>query len=372
MKKFLVLLLIILTLNPIMDISRCHATSEERTMATNTVKNKYYSKNLFYLSDLTPNTTQDFTFLNDFITIGGIVIDDISNHSLPLSKALNMRIEPEIINSNSKESHTCVATLYYRYSNELDGIYIINSASNITEEEKTYLINEAIAEIHTIQSSYESTNIQLLSSNEEATNIGNFTLATTCYPKGKIKANYMFFTAQNHNGKDYYTVKANIYGYPGATLASSNSNYKTKFKGLSLKNHFETPTTSVTIDSYGPHRTIKTTSYSVSVGTSFENMIPSGLDANFSYSKNIPDTTIEATSTTKKSQWEISLSDEARKQTINFVPATTFVCPDTKESITISASSDYTIDSWDTLKETISTNIQVRCTASNCTKIEDE
>ena len=116
---------------------------------------------------------------------------------------------------------------------------------------------------------------------------------------------------QNYGGKDYYTAKAQVVGMPGFTLASSNSNYKSKYHGLSQKT------------------TIKTD--------------------------------IEATRSTTQAMWNVTLSDGARTSTCTFIPAVTFVCPDSKSSISLSLSSDYYLDSWDTFKEAVSVSRNVTC-----------
>ncbi|MDO4379559.1 MAG: hypothetical protein Q4D20_01665 [Clostridia bacterium] len=155
-----------------------------------------------------------------------------------------------------------------------------------------------------------------------------------------------------------------IDGYPGKVLSAENSDYKSSFYGLSLNNSVSTSTSSVTLLSYGPYRTVKATSYSVSVGGAFSKASGAEFNANFEYSKNISDTDIEASSTTKKAYWNITLKSTARKKTISFVPAATYVCPQDKGSVTFSLSADYTLDSLTTLRETISVNRNIVCSPS--------
>lgn len=374
MKKFFMFLLaVVIMINPILANAQLIESSLQQTVdAADINEGKYYPQSIFYLESTALDTINNLDLLNNFVNNGGIIVVDNNDIALSLCQTLNMNIEPELFFSSTKtnsESNVDIATLYYKFADGLDGIYTINAKNSFSSLEKDNLISEAINEIHIEQRSYSNSGIQTLSTNDTGKTLGSFTVTTTCFPKGKIKSTYSFFTVQDYNGNDYYTVKANIYGYPGATLYSSNSNYKSKFKGLSLNNTFETSTSSVTIDSYGPHRTIESSSYSVSVGGSFKKAVSSTFNANFSYTKNIEDTTIEATSTTKLTQWEVSLSGNARKQSINFIPATTFVCPETKGSVTISVSSDYVLDSWDTFKETISINRSVKCTSSSYSQI---
>lgn len=316
----------------------------------------------------------DFGSMQNLIDKGGIVVvnNDLKSN-ISLCKKLNMNFEPEFLDSGNKEStddgaRTDLVTMYYSYQDGSSGIYVINTQNNITENEKNRLVSEAIDEIYIDQRTDSLSGLSGTSpSKSKSSNgkrLGTFTVTATCQPKGKLRTRYSFFTVQDYYGEDYYTVKAFIDGYPGKVLSAENPDYKSSFYGLSLNNSVSTSTSSVTLLSYGPYRTVKATSYSVSVGGAFSKASGAEFNANFEYSKNISDTDIEASSTTKKAYWDITLKSTARKKTISFVPAATYVCPQDKGSVTFSLSADYTLDSLTTLRETISVNRNIVCSPS--------
>ena len=70
---------------------------------------------------------------------------------------------------------------------------------------------------------------------------------------------------------------------------------------------------------------------------------------------------IKATCSATQAMWNVTLSGGARTSTCTFIPAVTFVCPDSKSSIRLSLSSDYYLDSLDTFKEVVSVSRNVTC-----------
>lgn len=377
-KLFSALLATVLVLTPITVTAQYNEKELNQNVSLSDVyADDYFSKCVLTLNSSDLNTMKNnMDSLKSFIHNGGIIVvnndNDIDN-TVSLCQDLNMQFEPEFFSSDTEtnseisnaDNGNDIVTMYYNYGNGLSGIYVINTQTDISNTEKVVLIAEAIDDIHTTQNAYSDSLAQQLSSNSSGKTLGSFTVTTTCLPKGKLKATYIFYTVQDLDGKDYYTAKANVVGYPGATLSSSNSNYKSKYKGLSLNTLIKTTTSSVTVDSYGPLILDKTSSYTVSVGESFNANSGTTFGADFEYTKNITDADIEATSTTKQAQWDISLSSTARTKSITFVPAITFDCPASKASVDISCSSKYVLDSWDTFKETVSVSRNVTCKSTN-------
>lgn len=308
--------------------------------------------------------------LKDYIRNGGIIIvENNTDRVISLCGELEMMLEPKFFDKSNTVSKnvnenvgTDIATIYYTYGDDYSGIYVINALTDITDSEKEELLAEAIEEIYATKSSYSTSEIQPYATNSTNKTLGNFTVTTTRQPKGKLTAKYEFFTVQNYNGEDYYTARANVTGYPGSSLSSTSSSYESKYYGLSLGTTIKTTSSSVTVDSYGPHRQADVTTYSVSVGASFNANSGTTFGANFSYSKNMPDTDIEADCTRTQAEWEVDLHSKARKKSINFVPAVTFVCPDSKSSMSLSLQSTYDLDSLLTFSELISINRTVTCT----------
>lgn len=120
---------------------------------------------------------------------------------------------------------------------------------------------------------------------------------------------------------------------------------------------------STTKDEYCPYRTIGESSYSVTVGASYDGDF-SG-NGSFSYSKSLPDTDINVSSSSKYVEWKLDLDDQAQKQTITFEPAITFDCPENKSSVKITVDVDYHLDSWNTFNEIVNIYKTVTCYPSN-------
>lgn len=366
MKKFLcVFLAMVILVTPFSVL----AQSNKKTSISDVYDNKFSSESILTLNSSDLNTTVDMNLFENFIHCGGIIV---VNHDIDypdsICKELNMNFEPEFFNTNDDTNlniGTDIATLYYTYGNDLSGIYVINVQGKFSNEEKEALITDTINDIHNTQNSYRKSEIQPLATNGSIKSLGTFTVTTTRMPKGKLTAKYELFTVQNYNGEDYYTAKANITGYPGATLASSDSSYQSKYFGESLGVTIKTTSSGAVMDSYGPHRTVGSSTYSVNVGGSFNANSGASLGANFSYSKSMPDTSIDATSTRQQAVWDVTLNSKAQKKSITFVPAATFSTPASATSIILSVSAEYVLDSWNTYNETISLNRAITCTASS-------
>ena len=64
-------------------------------------------------------------------------------------------------------------------------------------------------------------------------------------PKGKLVAEYEFYTAQDVNGENYYIVFCNINGIPGAVLHDDDSSYHSQYEGEEMVVDISPVTTSV-------------------------------------------------------------------------------------------------------------------------------
>ena len=123
-------------------------------------------------------------------------------------------------------------------------------------------------------------------------------------------------------------------------------------------------TTSVTLDDYGPSRTITSDSetYEVSVGVSLDNI---SFGHSKSYTRNIYDTEISTQCTSTDAIWELALEKDAQKDNCRFEPAATFVCSYNKSSVKLNLYAGYTLDSRLTAQEEISLDRTITCTSSD-------
>lgn len=90
-----------------------------------------------------------------------------------------------------------------------------------------------------------------------------------------------------------------------------------------------------------------------------------GISGGWSYSRNIEDTDIDASCTDKKAYWDITLEDDAQKNSFTFEPSASFKCPYNKASVQIDVSASCVFDSWFAFEETVSLNRTIICTPSS-------
>lgn len=350
MKKSLHTILSLLMISVIILITAScnNDTKTESDSPANINFDKFSSDEVLCINSSELNVQNDTDSFKAFLNKGGILLvynDAASSNSL--GKNLNMQVQ-------AGWSETDVAAIYYYYGNNLSGTYIINAQNNISSSEQEILIKKALDEVGAIQSTgkYYLADISDIA-------LGNLIISSASYPEGTLTAKYEFFTAQNHFEKDYYTVKTTVTGNPGSVLASSNSDYESKYRGVSQNTTIKAISSSVLLDAYGPQTTDDNENYHVSIFDTLYETDKEVLKAEFNYSKPLPNATIEANCTRNEAIWNVSLEKEARNDTYVFVPAVTFSCPESKSSVDINLSSSYTVDSWNTLKKTISSNRDV-------------
>lgn len=315
--------------------------------------------------------------LKEFLNNGGIVIDTRSESYQSVADDLGVEFSVSENLDTESANNDCgrdIATLYYKYGDDVDGVYIINVGSDDTVNQNA-LINEAIDVIRLRQASnYVSSEETIIPNTPERAAtayttkvLGTFDVTTTREPKGKLNSTYKIYTVQNYSQKDYYIIKATVTGYPGCTLGSA---YESKYQGEGMYVSIGTSTSSVTVDDYGPSRDIASgsTSYGVSLGSSFDGedfTVEFGL--NYTESFNTTDTTVSTTGTSTSRAWDIQLDDAAQETFFDFSPGVTFDCPYNKTSMEISVYSSYDLDSWNTAVETISSNRTITCSPSTAT-----
>lgn len=325
--------------------------------AQNISTNDNISDNVQYLTDDNYNPEQ----LQNFMSNGGIVVvihdgeeNKISEEQLGI---------PFSMESNLSGSNVCgdlgkdIVTLYYNYGDGRNGIYIINVGTNDNPQQDE-LIDDAISIIRKRQKAYTN-DVSIATTSSSATSIGIIDVTTTREPKGKLNASYEVFTVQDYCDRDYYIVKSTLNGMPGCILNSSK--YDSKYQGEGMYATIGSSTSSVTIDAYGPHRTVKSNSYTVEVGGSWSKEGGFEISGGWSWTRNIDDTDIEASCTTNTATWDITLRSSAQKTSFAFEPAVTFDCPSNKATVYVSVYASYDLDSWDTLAETIELSRTIKC-----------
>ena len=232
-------------------------------------------QNTVTLTDNVIESYDNTSMLNSFINNGGILVIKHTNNSM---HQLDLQIGSSFYVSSAESD---LATMYYKYGNNLTGKYIITRG---TEEnvDLDALIDEAVEEIKQRQT---DTLTMSISQTQGSISLGIVEVVTTAPPKGKLRSRYEIFTIQDYHDRDYYIVKAFHSGIPGCVLAQEDASYTSSYKIKNLESTISTPTESVSISAYGPYSTEKADSYTVDLGITADMQGNLQISSGFSYTK---------------------------------------------------------------------------------------
>lgn len=309
--------------------------------------------------------------LKEFLAKNGIIVyrNDNGSSTTVLDRYFDLAAQDSTEPSSSMMSNSSIgpgkdiATIYYLDRNNTISTHTINVGYDDTQDYDA-LIDETVAQIMSKDINQNDQSLRPMASDEEGEYLGSKSYTYTRPPKGKLVADYEFYTVQNYDKEDYYLVFCDINGIPGAVLHDDNYQYESKYEGEEMTVELVPVTTSVTLDDYGPSRTITSDSetYEVSVGVSLDNI---SFGHSKSYTRNIYDTEISTQCTSTDAIWELALEKDAQKDNCRFEPAATFVCSYNKSSVKLNLYAGYTLDSRLTAQEEISLDRTITCTSSD-------
>lgn len=309
--------------------------------------------------------------LKEFLAKNGIIVyrNDNGSSTTVLERYFDLAAQDSTEPSSSMMSNSSIgpgkdiATIYYLDRNNTISTHTINVGYDDTQDYDA-LIDETVAQIMSKDINRNDQALRPMASDEEGEYLGSKSYTYTRPPKGKLVADYEFYTVQNYDKEDYYLVFCDINGIPGAVLHDDNYQYESKYEGEEMTVELVPVTTSVTLDDYGPSRTITSDSetYEVSVGVSLDNI---SFGHSKSYTRNIYDTEISTQCTSTDAIWELALEKDAQKDNCRFEPAATFVCSYNKSSVKLNLYAGYTLDSRLTAQEEISLDRTITCTSSD-------
>ena len=309
--------------------------------------------------------------LKEFLAKNGIIVyrNDNGSSTTVLDRYFDLAAQDSTEPSSSMMSNSSIgpgkdiATIYYLDRNNTISTHTINVGYDDTQDYDA-LIDETVAQIMSKDINRNDQALRPMASDEEGEYLGSKSYTYTRPPKGKLVADYEFYTVQNYDKEDYYLVFCDINGIPGAVLHDDNYQYESKYEGEEMTVELVPVTTSVTLDDYGPSRTITSGSetYEVSVGVSLDNI---SFGHSKSYTRNIYDTEISTQCTSTDAIWELALEKDAQKDNCRFEPAATFVCSYNKSSVKLNLYAGYTLDSRLTAQEEIFLDRTITCTSSD-------
>lgn len=358
------ILCVLFSLMMLFSTVSAHAIDEKLELTKVPLSDIVYSvcdlDSVVVLDNLDYFKTNSFDTLKKNIEQGNILVMEYQNFE-SIDNNLDIPFEITGLGCDGED----VLTFYYEFSDGACGVHILN-CHNVTDEEKKTMVDEILTSIHSSQeeiSIAKASDVSTRSTTEKY--LGKIDYTSSYRPRGKLNLSYNFYTVQDYSSRDYYIVKGSINGMPGCILSEDDSNYESKYQGKAMTALIETTSDSVTVDSYGPHRTVDTSSYSVNVSGTFQKGVSPSFSGGFNYTRNLVDTDIEASATTRYAEWEIDFDGNAQENSFNFEPAVTFDCPSSKSYVDFSLSATYDVDAWNTFNHTISSSISVRCDALN-------
>ena len=337
-----------------------------------------YSEDVTIMQSAEISNDQDNSQLQNFLIDGGIIVvknDRTADYNLGDVLGMSISIDP-ILESDENSPGVDIATIYYKFADTIDGVYIINVNGDTAVDEDA-LINEAVAEIRMRKDernlTYDSTLYTAATATGTEAVLGIIDIMATSPPYGKLHSIYEIYTVQDYSSQDYYWVKASLFGYPGAELSQADTNYGWQYVGTAIDVEMSTPTSSVTVRASGPQSTANTTTFTVDLGGqlgfSYEDRLKfeAGLGVNFAWSWNIEEVTVVETGSTTRRNWAVAIGDAVDERYAIFKPGIAFECPYTKTSVDIDLYAVYNIESFWVFNEEIVIDRTVRCTASNAT-----
>ena len=376
---FACMLSLVLTTTPVLAVAEPSNSFYTDVSLENICEISLSDTNVLELSPVDiKSIDNDFTInqLGAFLDSQGLIVyrnDDGITHPI-LDGYFNLPTQENaapILASDSIEANSAmdygkdIAIIYYLDSQGAISTHTINVAS----DDDNYgfhnrLIDEAIYQIKvdTNQTMEPENPASPLASSVSGDYLNTKKYTYTRPPKGKLVAEYEFYTAQDVNGENYYIVFCNINGIPGAVLHDDDSSYHSQYEGEEMVVDISPVTTSVELDDYGPDRTITSSavSYGVDVSVGFQDL---SIGRSVSYTRNISDTEIATKCTSTDARWELRLYDPAQADNCKFEPAATFVCSSSKTRVTFDCFTSYTLDSTFTAQDVISLSRSLTCTA---------
>lgn len=373
MKKILNLLLVTTILASFVHMASASNISSELTLSDVYASN-YASEDVLYISEAAIDDSTDFDSLGSFMDAGGIIVveqDEGGVNAIGENLGMTLTMIPNDGTSGGIEETVSttqtddVITLYYECGNNVKGTHVISVGSSGLDDVEA-LIDDAITTIRAKQrETFVVGPASISPSDYEAIPLAILERTESNAPKGKLNVCYTLFSIEDYSSRDYYIIKIDCNGMPGCILYKDYSSYQKKYQSEYMEFSISTDTSSVTVDAYGPHSTVGSSSYSVDISGSIDSEDVVGLSGGFSYSRSINDIEIAANALTKSAEWTVNLGSAAEEATVAFEPAVTFDCPTGKASIIFDACCIYGVNSWDTLTDDIVSEKSILCTISS-------
>lgn len=267
-----------------------------------------------------------------------------------IENALGMKVSEVHL---EEDTDVEVVTLYYQKDNII-ATYEINLA-DVKESNKANIVNETINDIRN-----QPDAVTVATSTEEMELIAYKTYNYIYEPKGQLRVVYQVYTLQDEQELDFYIVKAQVTGIPGADMGGA---YETQYEGENMSVSIETPTSSMSHIKSGPPDTEDKTQTTVSLQGTFDIINKqASVSGGLSWTLDTNNIKIDKKPNYPDVEWDLEILGQAQKHEYVFTPAVSYHCPQAKSSVTFNTYASYTLDSILTFEDTIELEKTFTCT----------
>ena len=254
-----------------------------------------------------------------------------------------------VTDDNDNNSANTYCTLYYYDQDNVPIIHDIDIDQNCSEKENNEFVNSVVSKVKreiVKKNTRDYSVAKLMSTSYTTKYLGQYKRSYKNADVSLLEVNYKFYTLQNYQGNDFYTIIGTIYANPGrAMYDGGDRSYDYDIQGDGLDVSISAESSGVTRVEYGPSRTVGESSYSYSLGGDWSNSGVS-VSGGFSYSQSISDTDINVNSLPNITTWNVVLSGEAQKQTCTFSPAITYSTSKSKAYAKFYVDTKFNTDAW--------------------------
>ena len=254
-----------------------------------------------------------------------------------------------VTDDNEKNSANTYCTLYYYDQDNVPIIHDIDIDQNWSEKENNEFVNSVVSKVkrEIVETNTNEFSVAKLMSTSYTTKyLGKYVRSYKNEDISLLEVSYKFYTLQNYQGNDFYTVIGTINANPGrAMYDGGDKSYDYDIQGDGLDVSISAENSGHTRVEYGPSRTVGESSYSYSLGGDWSSSGVS-VSGGFSYSQSISDTDINVNSLPNITTWNVVLSGEAQKQTCTFSPAITYSTSKSAEYAKFYVDTKFNTDAW--------------------------
>lgn len=252
----------------------------------------------------------------------------------------------DAVDEEVSDNKTTCCTLYYLDENNVPTIHDIDIPSNNTNEN---YVKDVIKKVKQDIKGRRKDKASVLSTSYTTKYIGKYTRSYANTDVALLEVTYKCYTLQNYHGEDFYTIIGTIYANPGRALYDAGkTSYDRDIEGDGLDVSIAASSSTSTRVEYGPTRTINSSSYSFDLGGDWSSDGVS-VSSGFSYSQNIEDTDIDVNSLPTVTEWNVTLTGDAQKQTCTFCPAITYSTSSSSSYAKFYVDTTFNTDAWNEL-----------------------